>query len=453
MQKVELSIIEELQLLTTELQRHFSVSYLEDLARKTGFTQRKRKWKVQDFISLCVFLNQKISATPLTKLCCMLQETTNLCITTESLNQRFNSSAVRLLQRIFLNLFQIQTKKSLSCFPEVLRLFTRIRILDSTSFQLPNTYESTYKGHGGGAKKSALKIQLEYDIISGDFLQLDITNGVSHDAKYGQQCIHTVEKRDLCIRDLGYFYLPDFHEINQKGAYYLSRLPINTQVYRKNDNLYERLYLEDLIEELSEGETIELFDVYIGKQHKVPTRLIIYKLTGAEWEKRTKNRAEYDRKNDVSKATKYKRRVSILMTNIPTDILQKEHLYSLYAVRWQIEILFKTWKSLCGIHLCKHVKLERFQCHLYGQLIAILLHSTLMFRMRKFLYLKRKQELSEYKVTYIIRMYLVKIYDALFRKSVSLFSILFQMFELIQMKGMKARRYHKPTVFNILGLK
>ncbi|MGE6961694.1 IS4 family transposase, partial [Bacillus thuringiensis] len=80
MQKMELSIIEELQLLTTELQRHFSVSYLEDLARKTGFTQRKRKWKVQDFISLCVFLNQKISATPLTKLCCMLQETTNLCI-------------------------------------------------------------------------------------------------------------------------------------------------------------------------------------------------------------------------------------------------------------------------------------------------------------------------------------------------------------------------------------
>ncbi|PEP81799.1 transposase, partial [Bacillus toyonensis] len=142
-----------------------------------------------------------------------------------------------------------------------------------------------------------------------------------------------------------------------------------------------------------------MFDVYIGKQHKAPTRLIIYKLTGDEWEKWTKNRAEYDRKNNVSKAKKYKRRVSILMTNIPTDILQKEHLYSLYAVRWQIEILFKTWKSLCGIHLYKHVKLERFQCHLYGQLIAILLQSTLMFRMHKFLYVKRKQEVSEYKVT------------------------------------------------------
>ncbi|PEQ04122.1 hypothetical protein CN585_17725, partial [Bacillus toyonensis] len=89
-----------------------------------------------------------------------------------------------------------------------------------------------------------------------------------------------------------------------------------------------------------------MFDVYIEKQHKVPTRLIIYKLTGAEWEKWTKNRAEYDRKNNGSKATKYKRRVSMLMTNIPTDILQKEHLYSLYEVRWQIEILFKNLSKI-----------------------------------------------------------------------------------------------------------
>ncbi|WP_197234051.1 hypothetical protein [Bacillus cereus] len=46
MRKAELSIVEELQLLTTELQQCFSVSYLETLPRKTGFTQRKRKWKV-----------------------------------------------------------------------------------------------------------------------------------------------------------------------------------------------------------------------------------------------------------------------------------------------------------------------------------------------------------------------------------------------------------------------
>ncbi len=41
MTKIELSIIEDLQLLTIELQRHFSASYLEDLEREMGFTRRK----------------------------------------------------------------------------------------------------------------------------------------------------------------------------------------------------------------------------------------------------------------------------------------------------------------------------------------------------------------------------------------------------------------------------
>ena len=77
----------------------------------------------------------------------------------------------------------------------------------------------------------------------------------------------------------------------------------------------------------------------------------------------------------------------------------------------------------------------------------------LMFRMRNFLYLKRKQDLSEYKATYIIYIYPVKIHDAIFQNPVPLSSILFQIFEPIQKRGMKAHRYHKPTVFNILGLK
>ena len=46
--------------------------------------------------------------------------------------------------------------------------FTRIRILDSTAFQLPAQYAS-YKGVGGGGSEAGVKIQLEYELISGEF--------------------------------------------------------------------------------------------------------------------------------------------------------------------------------------------------------------------------------------------------------------------------------------------
>ncbi|OMF11674.1 transposase [Paenibacillus sp. FSL H7-0331] len=39
---------------------------------------------------------------------------------------------------------------------------------------------------------------------------------------------------DLCIRDMGYFCLEDFEEIEQRGAFYVSRLKLNVHVYEQN---------------------------------------------------------------------------------------------------------------------------------------------------------------------------------------------------------------------------
>ena len=71
----------------------------------------------------------------------------------------------------------------------------------------------------------------------------------------------------------------------------------------------------------------------------------------------------------------------------------------------QIEPLFKIWKSWFQIHRCKSIKQERLECHLYGQLISILLCSSTMFKMRELLLRKKQKELSEYKAMYIIKDY------------------------------------------------
>ena len=50
--------------------------------------------------------------------------------------------------------------------------FGRIRILNATLFQVPNALENVYLGSGGCAQTAGIKIQLEYDLYSGEF-QLD----------------------------------------------------------------------------------------------------------------------------------------------------------------------------------------------------------------------------------------------------------------------------------------
>ncbi len=140
------------------------------------------------------------------------------------------------------------------------------------------------------------------------------------------------------------------------------------------------------------------------------------------------------------------------MTNIPTEWVPKEKIYDLYSLRWQIELLFKIWKSWFRIHRCKSIKQERLECHLYGQLISILLCSSTMFKMRELLLRKKQKELSEYKAMYIIKDYFLLFHQALHKNTQELSKILLRLFNLLQRNGRKSHRYEKKTVFDILGV-
>ncbi len=64
-----------------------------------------------------------------------------------------------------------------------------------------------------------MKIQLEYDLLSGQFLYIHTGPGKQHNRTYGSLCIPTVAPNDLCIRDLGCFHLKDLQHIQHKKAY------------------------------------------------------------------------------------------------------------------------------------------------------------------------------------------------------------------------------------------
>ncbi|MDJ1473866.1 transposase, partial [Cytophagaceae bacterium NT2B1] len=53
--------------------------------------------------------------------------------------------------------------------------------------------------------------------------------------------------------------------------------------------------------------------------------------------------------------------------------LSTESICQLYTLRWQVEILFKIWKSIFALNQVGKMSLARFECYLYGKFISILL--------------------------------------------------------------------------------
>ncbi|MFB9760955.1 transposase [Ectobacillus funiculus] len=136
------------------------------------------------------------------------------------------------------------------------------------------------------------------------------------------------------------------------------------------------LNIEALTKNLQDGETLELSEVYIGLEYKHRTRLILYRLTQDEWNRRLAHH---------KKMPKAASSVNLLVTNTSPEKLPATEVYAFYSLRWQVEILLETWKSIFQIHMTKPMKLERFQCHLYGQLLRLCLVARIIYQIRRLL--------------------------------------------------------------------
>jgi transposase len=144
--------------------------------------------------------------------------------------------------------------------------------------------------------------------------------------------------------------------------------------------------------------------------------------------------------------------ISMYITNIEQEVLSAEQVYEFYSLRWQVEIIFKTWKSIFHIHAVKQVKIERFQCQLYGKLILLLLSSAVMFKMRTLVIKNKELEASEMKVSEIVHEYIDRLYFDLIKFPSKTFNNLKLVFENVVKNGLKSHRKDKKTVFDILGV-
>ena len=138
------------------------------------------------------------------------------------------------------------------------------------------------------------------------------------------------------------------------------------------------------------------------------------------------------------------------ITNVPCEISSTEQVHLLYTLRWQVEIMFKIWKSLFKIHEVKKAGLERIQCFIYGRLIMLLLTSSIVFTVRKITYSTTGKEISEIKSFGIVKQYFYELYKNIFKSKLILYEIFQRISTSIQRYGIKSMKKGKKTSFRIL---
>jgi IS4 transposase len=117
-------------------------------------------------------------------------------------------------------------------------------------------------------------------------------------------------------------------------------------------------------------------EVFLGKETKLKVRIIASKLTPEQSIARRRKANKLAKSRGYTSSEKNQKLLdwSIFITNIRENKLSNEQVMTIYRTRWQIELLFKLYKSQMNIDkLASRFKAGRVLCEFYAKLCAILM--------------------------------------------------------------------------------
>ena len=358
----------------------FSSAYVEAQGRSSGFVQRKGQLSSLAFLSLCVFQSHAHRQCSLEQGCEYLYDHFGIDIRKQSLDERFHARAVDFMRKMLSHLIQ----ESLPSAPKLkdLSFIEAIRITDASGFGLPQSCQEAYPGSGGSASSAQVKLYLDYDLLSGKIEGLSVHPSLQSDASYGQ-IKAPVQAGELLIDDLGFYNLDYLKSIAEQEAYFLYRYKTQTSIYQKDEQgIYQRA---DPLELVAQVQQITSFEVAIGRG-QLECRLIIEPIPEREYQKRIRKLQKRAKKRGqtLSRERKTLARYNLFITNTSAQVLPDKWIRILYSLRWQIELIFKIFKSIFHIDKIQQMHQHRFECILYGKLIAILLSWNIFFLARQY---------------------------------------------------------------------
>jgi hypothetical protein len=226
----------------THFRKILPAKVLDSLAKKTGVVKRSTsKLSGKDMATLLVQAVNAPVELSLDSFCRLLNKNSGLSIRTQSLWERIVSApTVDFMRGIYEKVLEISNEISKKhCLNTSCRLFkkySQVLIEDSTVITLNKKLSTFFKGTGGSASKSSLKIHLIFDSASNLIRKLKIYHGSVPDLSMAYESLKLLDKGSLLIRDLGFFVLDTFKKIDEMGSFFISRLHFSAGVYLSTED-------------------------------------------------------------------------------------------------------------------------------------------------------------------------------------------------------------------------
>ena len=173
----------------------------------------------------------------------------------------------------------------------------------------------------------------------------------------------------LHLADLGFFELNELAKLSRQGVFWISRVPALLKK-QANDGT-----TEELADWLKHQRANRLDrPIRLGTETRLDCRLVAVRLPENVAQQRLRKLKQTLKKKGrtISERQRVMCQWLVLITNLPADQFTIEEICVLYRVRWQVELLFKRWKSLVGLGRSRGHRAYRVLCETYAKLLGCL---------------------------------------------------------------------------------
>jgi Transposase DDE domain len=411
----------------TKLTEFFSTEQIEASARQTGFVQRASKITGKVFLALVTFGPWSTPKTSLAQLAAKAGQLPQpVAVSPEAIHQRLNRRALAFLQEMIRRAFAKLHAGHTVCEEGLFTPFARVHIADSTGFRLPDTLHARFPGAGGSAGQAGAKLQLVWEYKSSSFAHFALLPWNIPDNKYVDTVVALAQAGALFLFDLGYFKLTAFAQIAAAQAYFLSRLSHQTTLYTA---VAGRVQEWDLVRALrADSRALLEQAIYLGAQERVAARLIAARMPQAVVNARRRQARQRAKERGYTPSHAHLTLLAwnLFITNVPGAVWTPETVCKAYPLRWQVELIFKSWKSYLHLATLTTRTADTTLCYLYGRLLRILLTYALCPPLRAALWEQKRRELSVLKLVRHLQAVADQWLQVLFQSEATLRRFLFR---------------------------